>query len=56
MTRKEPIENGCLLCGDKTFAIRHTQFAGSHPYCEKCAKKESDFMCETDSYKDWEIL
>lgn len=40
-------------CDEKTEWIRHTQFAGSHPFCDKCARKEKDFL-HSDSYLFWE--
>ena len=33
----------CLECDKKAEFVRHTQFAGSHPYCAECANKEKDF-------------
>lgn len=35
--------------------IRHTQFAGSHPYCEEHAKLEKDFN-DMDILENEEIL
>ena len=46
-------ELGCCMCEAKAEFIRKTQFAGSHPYCEKCAKKEKDFDTEDPSYFTW---
>jgi hypothetical protein len=45
---KEP----CLECGEESDWIRHTQFAGDHPYCDKHARLEKDFG-EDDSYAFW---
>ncbi len=45
----------CLECELKAQYIRHTQFAGSHPLCEKHAKKDPDFMSD-DSDNGWEIV
>lgn len=45
----------CLECEEPATWIRHTQFAGSHPFCEKHAKLQSDFY-DSDSYLDWEEL
>jgi hypothetical protein len=42
-------------CQDPVAWVRHTQFAGSHPFCEVHAKAESDFGVN-DSYKDWEKI
>jgi dihydrofolate reductase len=39
-TRKEI---NCIECSNKANWFRHTQFAGSHPYCDTCANKEPDF-------------
>jgi hypothetical protein len=45
----------CLVCNKPATYLRHTQFAGIHPYCEEHAKKESDFN-ENDSYTFWEDI
>lgn len=38
----------CIMSCDKPVKwIRHTQFAGSHPFCNVCAKKEKDFKDKT---------
>ena len=42
-------------CGEPAVYIRHTQFAGSHPLCEKHAKEDKDFM-KNSSYAYWELL
>jgi hypothetical protein len=42
----------CLECGDKAQYIRHTQFAGDHPYCLEHAQKETDWKSD-DSYTYW---
>ena len=42
-------------CGKQATWIRHTQFAGTHPFCTECAKKEKDFG-EDSSYVGWECL
>lgn len=39
-------------CNEPVKFVRHTQFAGSHPFCEVHAKQENDFM-EDDSYTCW---
>jgi len=49
---KEVMEEKCLECNENATYIRHTQFAGDHPYCEHHAKKEDDFG-ENDSYTYW---
>jgi endogenous inhibitor of DNA gyrase (YacG/DUF329 family) len=45
----------CAICEEPATWIRHTQFAGSHPFCEEHAKAESDFY-DSDSYLYWEEL
>jgi hypothetical protein len=45
----------CILCNEEANWVRYTQFAGTHPFCDKHARKEEDF-CETSSYSDWEEL
>ena len=42
-------------CEEEAVYIRHTQFAGSHPLCEKHAKSEEDFLVD-DSCTDWEKI
>lgn len=42
----------CVECDKDATWIRHTQFAGDHPYCTYHAKKQSDFG-ENDSYTYW---
>lgn len=53
---KEDWMKYCINCPKPTRFIRHTQFAGSHPYCEDCAKDEPDFMKDDEPYKDWEAI
>jgi hypothetical protein len=43
-------------CGSKCLAkekdiqwVRCTQFAGDHPFCDICAKKEKNFLKDDDS-------
>lgn len=43
----------CSECDSPIDWIRHTQFSGDHPYCEKHARQQSDFG-EEDSYTYWE--
>lgn len=45
----------CCECDAPATWVRHTQFAGNHPYCTVCAEKESDFGKE-DSYSYWDKL
>jgi len=42
-------------CDKEAAFIRHTQFAGSHPLCEKHAREDPEFMMGT-SYQFWEKL
>jgi hypothetical protein len=42
----------CLECDRPAVWIRHTQFAGDHPYCDTHARQEKDFG-EDDSYTYW---
>lgn len=42
-------------CHEPAKFIRHTQFAGSHPLCEKHAKEDREFMIN-NSYQVWERL
>ena len=42
----------CLECDQPAQYVRHTQFAGDHPYCQKHAWLESDFG-KDDSYTYW---
>jgi hypothetical protein len=42
----------CLECGDEAQYIRHTQFAGNHPYCLEHAQREPDYG-QDDSYTYW---
>lgn len=45
----------CIDCDKEAKYIRHTQFAGSHPFCEEHAREQKGFLCN-DSYESWEIL
>ena len=42
----------CLDCKQPAAWIRHTQFAGDHPFCDEHARVEADFGV-SDSTKDW---
>lgn len=42
----------CLECGSKAAHIRHTQFAGNHPYCQEHAMEQEDYYVD-DSYTYW---
>jgi hypothetical protein len=53
--RLKMTEIKCAMCEEPATWIRHTQFAGSHPFCEEHAKLEADFY-DSDSYLDWEEL
>jgi predicted amidophosphoribosyltransferase len=43
----------CCKCGKPATWIRRTQFAGDHPFCTECAKKEKNFGDSDPSYFDW---
>lgn len=45
----------CIECGKPAKYIRHTQFAGQHPYCKEHAELQSDFE-ESDSYQYWAAI
>lgn len=45
----------CIECDEPAVWTRHTQFAGSHPYCDYCAALEDDFD-ENDSTTGWELI
>ena len=51
----ECIGNGYEDCRERATYVRHTQFAGSHPLCEKHAKEDEKFG-ENDSYTTWEKI
>jgi hypothetical protein len=53
---KSPYEGPCIMCEEKATWIRHTQFAGSHPYCLEHAEKEDDFKKTDSSCFFWEML
>lgn len=38
------IGNAYETCNQRAEYIRHTQFAGDHPLCEKHAKEDPDFF------------
>lgn len=43
-------------CGKPATWVRHTQFAGNHPFCSEHAKKEADFGQSDSSYFFWKEL
>jgi hypothetical protein len=43
----------CVMCPKPVVWVRCTQFAGDHPFCEECAKKEEDFGEDDPSYFYW---
>lgn len=45
----------CVECDNHAVWMRNTQFAGTHPYCDKHARAQSDFD-ENSSYTDWSLL
>ena len=44
----------CVMCDEPAVWVRHTQFAGEHPFCEHHAKMEEDFGVN-DSYAYWSL-
>lgn len=46
-------DHTCLMCNKPADWIRHTQFAGNHPYCTEHANLENDFLAPDDSYQYW---
>lgn len=60
LKKEKLIKEGCLECSgterEPVRYIRHTQFSGSHLYCEKHAKLEKDFNVNDPSYRNWEDL
>jgi hypothetical protein len=44
----------CIECPKPAAWVRHTQFAGDHPFCDNCAKKEADFGQSDPIY--WEKM
>jgi hypothetical protein len=49
-------ENLYCECGKPATWVRHTQFAGSHPFCAEHAKMEEDFGQSDSSYFFWKEL
>lgn len=43
-------------CGKPATWVRHTQFAGSHPFCAEHAKQEDNFGKSDPSYFFWKEL
>jgi hypothetical protein len=50
-----PKDELCIDCHGIATWIRHTQFAGDHPFCDSHARIQPDFG-NCDSTKDWEQL
>lgn len=46
----------CIMCENPAEWVRCTQFAGDHPFCDGCAKKEDDFGEDDPSYFYWHKL
>jgi len=42
----------CMECEKPAKWVRHTQFAGNHPYCKAHDKEQDDFSTN-DSYEFW---
>lgn len=49
-------ENLYCQCGRPATWVRHTQFAGSHPFCSEHARQEADFGEGDPSYFFWKEL
>ena len=45
----------CIECSSPASWIRHTQFAGSHPLCQKHAEEDNQFLVN-NSYQVWVII
>ena len=45
----------CIECSSLATWIRHTQFAGDHPLCDKHAKEDPEFLVN-NSYTCWQQL
>ena len=45
----------CIDCDKPSEWIRHTQFAGSHYFCDGHARMQQDFNVN-DSYTAWEKI
>lgn len=45
-------------CGKPVLWVRRTQFAGDHPFCDECARKEGDFgkLDDTGASYFWERI
>ena len=54
-TKEGRTEMRCVECNKVAVWARHTQFAGTHPYCDEHAKAQTDFLKE-DSYTFWENI
>ncbi|MFA6407352.1 MAG: hypothetical protein WCV80_01445 [Candidatus Paceibacterota bacterium] len=55
MTKQQQEVKKCSGCDENATWIRHTQFAGNHPFCAGCAKKEKDFR-KRNSTVFWEWI
>ena len=42
----------CIECNKPATCIRHTQFAGDHPYCTEHGMEQEDYFVD-DSYTYW---
>jgi hypothetical protein len=54
--RAKQAQSRCLECKSPATWRRRTQFSGDHPYCDKHARRESDFGQENPSYFYWEAV
>lgn len=46
------VREQCIECGKPADVIRHTQFAGDHPYCKEHGMEKEDYSVD-DSYTYW---
>lgn len=53
--KEECMGNAYEDCDQEAKYLRLTQFAGTHPLCEKHAKEDVDFM-KSDSYTAWKVI
>ncbi len=42
-----------MTCKQPVAWVRCTQFAGDHPFCDGCARKEKDFGDNSNSHHYW---
>ena len=52
---KKREQQTCIECNKPATCVRHTQFAGDHPYCKEHGMQEEDYFVD-DSYTYWTEL